>query len=742
MNKKCKKPKSTAEQTLSPQSQALSAASLYSAGDYKNALSRYERVYKEHPDPLIKESLVACLLARSEQLSQKHMYLEASALFAKLQSLAPESLNAYDYLACLIKARAYEKAHALCQAYSLEQHLIPSEAAACLVAASIANPSASDALTSHFEQDKRIANQILASLDTNPSPESLLPQLKTISLRSALKDLRLLTQSMLSFQTNPEDALRLAKEIKSTSPYYAIAQVIIMACQTDIDLFMSLADLSTLQLNLLQKLKGWTTKQRDTLVTTANTLIKQGGAVKKIKYLSQLDNISVSILKPLCLSLYDGNNATWNLISTRFGEDLFVKYQFKAIQSEDKGEPWDCIRLWDECIAAIKKDTTRPQTMIGLIKLRQYFILSEQCCPNHEECADWLIESLDYLPSRKKTYTTLCEHYVKEGNKKLYEKWLSNMQKQFPEDTEVLLQTATQSIKKKTYTKAITLLKKALSLDSINVKAKQCLAQTYFEKAIYELSRKKFSNAACDLNHAKAMQQYMASPSLVFIAGYFLALSQGDKAMAQEQLDSAYKQSGNKFFINYLLHYCIAEWQLKIQGADDLLTWDYSNKNAFDALTQGMQEIRNYLKKSDIQRFLILDVNKHLKQQIACAIKESSKQEDFEQLCSLFFDLKWFASLLLTANTALKRHKKSSVFHYYQVQAQTKGNPAAISNKQYHALIDSLHRLPEDERSKTGALIAALLDKAEKYRKPSFLNAPFFNNMPDELADIFDELFV
>ena len=84
MSKKKSKSKNVTVKSLSPESLAQSAASFYSSGDYKNALSRYERLYKECPDESNKKQLIACLLARSKQLAQKQMYVARILRFVPL----------------------------------------------------------------------------------------------------------------------------------------------------------------------------------------------------------------------------------------------------------------------------------------------------------------------------------------------------------------------------------------------------------------------------------------------------------------------------------------------------------------------------------------------------------------------------------------------------------------------------------------------------------------------------------
>lgn len=744
MSKKRSKSKSSVVKvkSLSPQSLAQSAASFYSAGDYKNALSQYERLYKEHPDESTKEHLISCLMARSKQLQQKQMVVEACALFAKLQILAPESLPVPDYINCLVKARYYTKAYALCRASSLDEISIPYETAVWLVAASAVSPSTPGMSADLFQNHRVLAHDAFTLLDTDPNSEVLMLQLKKISLRSPLKDLRLLIHSLLLFQTNQKESLMLAQEIKDTSPFFTIARVIMLASKPPVDLFMALADLSTLQLRLLQQLKGWSDKQLDVLKMAVAALVKQQNHVKKIKFIMQLQSVPENVLKQICWSLYDGNAATWRLLADRFGDDAFVRTQFKAIQAEKRNEPWDCIKPWDECISAIEHNKTLTPELIGLIKLHQYQVINTRCCPEHEECAQWLVESLDYLPARKATYTELCNLYAKEGNKKLHEKWLSNMQKQFPEDIEVLLNSATHSLQKKTYTKAITVLKKALEVDSINTRAKQLLAHTYFEKALYEVSKKKAKNATDDLKNAQSFQQYMHHPCFIPIGESFLAFCNNELSMMKERLRLAYQKAGNKLLVNYIVAYYLAELKFNAVGLRESLTWDNADGTAFVTLTQGLKDIRDYSKNHGLKKLVILEVHDALKQQIAAALKMSSTYEDFELLCVLFLDLKWYASLLLTAKSALKRHKKSGLFHYYQIQGEIKGDVRAITNKQYQALIHDLENLPDKERSKTAPLIAALLDEAERYRRPSFLDSPFIGGMPKSLSDLLGELFV
>ncbi len=104
MNKNKKKnPKASSLNALSPKALEQSAASYYEATDYKNALPRYERIYRKTPNDSNKDRLINCLLHRAKRLREKNMYLGASALLGNLHKLSPTSLPIQDYLECLLK---------------------------------------------------------------------------------------------------------------------------------------------------------------------------------------------------------------------------------------------------------------------------------------------------------------------------------------------------------------------------------------------------------------------------------------------------------------------------------------------------------------------------------------------------------------------------------------------------------------------------------------------------------------
>jgi hypothetical protein len=734
MSKKHKKSRHSVVKSLSPQSLAQSAASLYSAGDYKNALPRYERLYKEQPDKSTKELLISCFLERTKQLHQKQMYLEACALFANLQLLAPESLPIYDYLNCLIKARYYEKAFALCSANALDENSIPSEVATWLVVASTVYQKASMS-TELFHKERVLAQDVFTLLDADANSASLMLKLKTISLRSPLKDLRLLIQSLLLFQTNQTGSLKLAKEIKETSPFFAIAYVIVLACKSPIELFMELANLSTLQLRLLAQLKGWSDKQLDTLIIVVTTLAKQLDNVKKIRFFMQLPDVPQDLLKQICLSLYDGKAVTWKLIADRFGNEAFVRAKINAILAEKQSNPKECIKLWNECISTIKQDKTLSPELIGLIKLHQYELLTMHYGSEHTEGVDWLIESLDYLPSRKATYIKLCNIYAQEGNKKLYQKWLDNMHKQFPDDIEVLLKVATHSKLNKTYTNTINILKKALEVDSINTRAKQLLAHTYFEKALDEISKKKAKNATIAIKNAQSLQQYMCPSCLVPIGESFLAFCKDEIPMMKEHLHLAYQKAGNRFFVNYVIMYYNTLLKLNALGLVKSLIWDTANETPFIELIQGLKGIRDYLKNHGQKKLPNFEGDSDLRRQINATLKMISNHGEFELLCILFLELRWYASLVLTANSALKIHKKSALFYYFLVEGEIKGDISVLTNRHYITLSNiyrELKQLPDNGQSRTVRLIENLLDE--------YLD--FFGNTPENISDVLDEFFV
>ena len=739
MSKKTKsKSKSSGIQTLSPQALVQSATSFYLVGDYKSALPRYEKLYKETPDERIKERLIHCLIERSKQLHEKQMFVEASALLANLHILDSASLPVNDYLACLIGARYFSKANKICAEKGLDIHSISPALAEWLATDAAINYSSSEKSTELFQQDCIAIQTIFSSMDNAASPDQLMTEIKMISLRSPLKALRLVLQSLLLFQTNPALSLKFAREIESSSPYFIIARVITLACQSPIDLFMNLSDLSTLQLQLLQILKGWSDQQVETLMTAVSVLLKQANAIKKVKFIMQLhDIIPENLIKQLCISLYDGNTATWKPIAERFGNESFIRLKLKAIHAEKKPDPWSCIEYWDDCITAIKQSKDLSPELIGLIRLHQYEVITKRSDPEYDECVDWLIDSLEYLPNRKETYTDIFNWYAKGNKKTLSDKWLAKMLAKFPDDINVLLNTAKESLQKKTFTKAINVLKKVLTLDSINTLAKQLLARAYFEKTLFEISKNKISLALSSLAHSKTLQQYLHTSCLISISESLLACHQGDPLTMTNQLHLAYQQAGNKLLVNYLIEYYAAELKINILKLRTIFIWDAPDATALATLTQGLHNIIVYLDHHSIKKILLIGVTPALKQQVAAAILACSSYDDFELLCAYFLRLKFYAFLIMASQTALKYHKKAPLFNYYHIQGKIKGDASKVTDKQYDSLVHDIETLPESERLKTGQLIAALLDEADRYHRPSLKDNPF----PDGLLDVLEKLF-
>jgi hypothetical protein len=336
-----------------------------------------------------------------------------------------------------------------------------------------------------------------------------------------------------------------------------------------------------------------------------------------------------------------------------------------------------------------------------------------------------LIESLQYLPKRKQTYIDLCDFYKIDDDKKSYEKWFATMQKQFPEDVDLLLITAQTSLEKKTYTKALTLLKQALKIDSINSKAKLLLAYAYFEKMLFELGRNKLSNAISDLKQLEHVQGSLNPLCLLPVAQSILACYQDDLPSMNEQLNLAYQQAGTRLLVNYLVERCNTAFQLKIDRLRKKLVWDEADKSALVTLSQGIQGVLNYYKARDLKQFLAIDKNTFLKKQITAAIEQCNSYVDFEGLCALFIGIHWYNALTLTAEAALNAHKKSALFVYYKVEGETKGDPERINSKHHSALLNAYDKMTEKEKPKAAPLIDKLLDDAHSHRIPCYFDFPF-----------------
>ena len=307
----------------------------------------------------------------------------------------------------------------------------------------------------------------------------------------------------------------------------------------------------------------------------------------------------------------------------------------------------------------------------------------------------------------------------------------------FPDDIAVLLNTAKDSLQKKTFTKAITVLKKVLTLDSINTLAKQLLARAYFEKTLFEISKNKISLALSSLAHSKTLQQHLHTSCLVSIGESILAYHQGDPLTMTNQLHLAYQQAGNKLLVNYLIEHYASELKINILNLRTIFIWDAPDTTALASLMQGLRDIIAYLDHHGIKKTLIIKVNPALKQQVAVAIMACSSYDDFELLCAYFLRLKFYASLLMASQTALKYHTKAPLFNYYHIQGKIKGDARKVTDKQYDSLVHDIETLPESERLKTGQLIAALLDEADRYHRPSLKDSPF----PDDLLDVCEKLF-
>jgi tetratricopeptide (TPR) repeat protein len=672
---------------LSPQQLKLQAQQALSNTHYKTAIQCLKTLLKKEAQS---ESIVTLLqqayTGRAKELAEKGMLKEAIGIWdVGLQyGLDPVDL---DYLEWIISSRQY---HRLGKIYPLletkDKHdLQPRLAAICLSGdLSVLEILAED---DPVRSGYQVANKLLEAWCAGEDEAQLQKHMKVISFRSPYRDLRQVIQAWLIMEKSPQQAVGAVQRITKASPFYPLAQQILLV-QLDIaDFVRQLSSLTLVSRNCALNIRGWTDTQSIKILKK----LEQQGRQPSLKTLS---NTLLSLCKQLTgdrLSstvkywLHSTAKKAWmlskkesycklnfNQLGMAVGTLTTLEkyhYEYLSIINNNKSLPY----ISRGIESYLKELELTPNTEIKKAdRLLMSAILNRYLVDRWEECEGkltdksffFLQQSLKDDPSDDQSWAKLLEYYLQQKELKSARDALKDALDHHPDNIKLLDLAVRIAIAGNAFVKAANYAKRILQVDPINSSAQQHLQHAHLSHARKQFKHKKWHLVHKELDQARKWKGTVLTETLIEVLQAFQI--QAEKGV--REATSAFQALTE---IGHLDKVAI-DFIIRHQGIQINYAYGTSLKSA---------KLRGIWRKPNKEKILVLiDIVQQLMKvdpasiteplnSLSAPLKKAAKlpftAAEGERVCEFLMQVEENALLKRYSLRLGKKHKNHPVFDYY-----------------------------------------------------------------------------
>ncbi len=717
---------------------AAMALAKQNTGQYKEAIELYKQLLKQADNAVWRQALAQCYLQRAFSFAEKGMVKEAVVLWENYMQNAQAPYQSYDgYIAWLFQSNAIAKVKTCLSGLSAQQLDEHYPNLACLLGLLIITEKPE--LETMLPQDSAFITHLgwvraaLAAYRNNKA-EDVEQALQQLPFRSAFRDFRTLVKAALALPASVEQAHSLLIKIPAASPYYQVAQLLLITLRNGSVLVNDLLQLDFKQRQIIGVVKGFNKKQIELL----ETLVKQKDASSdKIKFNSAIqyrELFGLELAKAYCRALLITYPAGQRDFNKHFGgADEFEQFRLKALANERKMDHDSAEYYWKQCIALLKKQGAPAALKIALIMRH---VAAHKRTP--KESVQWMVDSLDYDPGDRDSYLKILQYY--EPQAEVYKQWLDKAINAFPNDIDILVQAIKAALANKAFKKATQYAQAILKIDPVNTFAKQVLFTSHLAHARKLIKTKKFHLVEKEIQQAEKLnigKRYQTQAQLM--RGFFVFVTEDKKQGLQQIADVVRKMSDGSL----CAHFCVImeALLLGVTLAPILKELPPPAKDyplSEQELVRLVQLIQQYHRNDNGNRVVL---HKAL-EKIKAIIKQSVKQQNYAEealltLCQCLDGIGHFELLRHCSKIALARWIKP-VWVFYKTYAEKNGQAGQCSNFEIYRLKYQLDEARNLGDERTAMLIAKFLEQYYKAHNP--LGSGFFgDDFDDDDDDDFDE---
>ena len=682
------------------------ALSQLNSGHFKEAIELYKTLLNETDSIEFKHQIAHCYWMRAHSFAQRGMYDQAVVLWENQHLYRETGFEGLDhYISWQIQLNDQSTVKTLLNQLTVEQ--IDQDYSDLAVLLGLLMITRYPEFEQNLAEDSRLIEhlKIVQSIlhdfqkkDLNATNE----RLKKIPHRSAFRDFRLLLVAVLRMSNSQVEAELGLSKISESSPYSMTSKLILAYGQEGSDLIKKLIKFNFSQSQKLGEVKGMNQPQLQLIeqLTSKDNLSDKEKFNLVVEFRS-LGGGGRRLCQALLFSYPDGQK----VFEKNFPIfDKFESYRVRALSSEQQNNGSDAETYWRECISILMAEDADNELKCGVI-LRH---LAEQL--EGEEKNNFLIESLEYDSEDRESYLQIV-NYFKNGQSKDYWLWLDKAVLVFPEDIELLTLCVKEKVGKKSFTEAIALASKILTIDPLNLFAKHTMFSSHLESARQFIKNEQFDLADSEIQQAEKLklgQKYSNQAQLMQEISKVINQGEGDIQLLNDALNQIYSDP-----INARLH---ASMEGMLVGLNETVLMDNLAPNkdyllSEQALNNLLQQLMEY--ESDrVNNQLLYKAVEVIKPELKRSLQQKSYSEDKKlQLCQVLDSINAFDLLQDCAEKARSESlKHKPLWTYYQVNAEIEANPARCS-QQHVASLEQMREQAEQEKDHhTLVLISGILD--------------------------------
>lgn len=715
MSKKKRTSRKPAQASLSPEALRQRAADALAARDFKPAIEHYKTLLKREPDPAIREALAQAYLGRARELAAKGMGKEAATMWENRANACGVETEAEEYLGWLLQSGSLGKAMRLFQRQS---DALPKDLPVrfCVAILGEANPTNRQQWIADapWREGLETAEQILAGYCNGDDAATLEPLLKTISSRSPLRDFRLFIKILLTLETDPAKAREMAAKLPVDSPYAQLATLLPHPEEAD-DALVAATPLAGQEV-FMAKLHGWRPEQ----ASVAKALTEQfadkhpssGDLVQFVlRHRKGLGDAYVARLARHWGPRVEPDD--WDRLLKHYPLSHLEKRRVAALAIENEGGLRDAVQTWERALGDLGMDCGEPDILLqgALIQRRRIGLMREMGQKTTKSLERALRNCIEWTPEEGTSWLELITLLQQRGGaQKECNELIEKALQKFPRDVAVLLAAANAAAGRKAFKKAAGYAKQVLTMDPVNVPARQFLIDAHLSHAAKQFKAQKYHLVDKELTAAAEFERGAPNVALRIRRG-LLAYAQGQAEDAREHLLQARQAAGSALACDALIVLACAESNFDAQALVQttpkpktkplLPPWDKAYVPDAAEWTALTRLLRGHIEHGPARTFLLEWKALMKKSAKVCA----QSLETLLLVCDFFKQTECYPLLTIFADEGVRHWRKERIFIFYEEYARVQGKFYWVDDLAYDRLETTLEAALAANDQRTALLI-------------------------------------
>ncbi|MCK5719597.1 MAG: tetratricopeptide repeat protein [Thiomargarita sp.] len=718
----------------------IKAITYFDNKQYKQAIDIYKQLLKKEPHRKEWQSdLAEIYVLRAQILAKKQLYKEAIILWDnQVELYHGKKATSEQYIYWLIKAKEYKKIIALTASTEITEtiksklwiylsvslflddskliKIIPQDAPVIKHYLIVKN-----VLVAYYKNDLVVAEQYV----------------KQIPFRSLYRDFATVFKALL-LNSETDKAQQLLKKVPKDSFYHRFAELITISNEQNLTVFLDkLSSLEYQEKVFIANLKSWNIEKIKAIFQLQTAYQKNNYKVLFETVVKNRTLFGKEYSRRFCWTLlsYDIKNirSYEKIFNCKLSK--FDKNRIYALYYEQQKDIEKVIYYWNVAIKNLKTTSNISDLDLKIALILRHIASTVGIMSDY--ATELLIESIKYDADDKASYINIINNYKKwQGPQKKYHKWADDSVKKFPQDGEILSLAMESAVKRKAFKKAVGYAEKLLTIDSINIKAREVAQNSHIAHARKLIKTSKYANASKELDQAKNYE-YKKSRGLIEINQGLLNLQiEGllenktirknispikklTRAKQKLKNSEALKliQKGIQLTGDGLLAQFRLLMEAQLQQIDPK---SLTNAIPFANYSISQQDFLNFTYLLDFYnesnaKFLqeaINQVNQPLKK---AALELQFSKNNLLKICKNLLAIEYYSLIKLLANKALDEWDNEPIFVYYYLYSKVSGNIYLLDKDEIDQLLNAIETAEEQNDKATAIIIAQFLDNLRTF---------------------------